>query len=105
MNAHRLLQARTTAPCNIDAWLLPLVFEALEPLQAGVLIWLLEQGGQARSDAMALHFGQTPQQIGSAVSDLRRLGLVTSTPITGESTRATLHRACDWTMEAWTYEP
>lgn len=104
MNANRLLLARSLAPVHgilFDVWLLPLILEAMEPMQAGALIWILEQGGTVRSDQLTAHFGTTPQRIGSAVSDLRKMGLVRSIPITGESTRASLHTAADWLIEVW----
>jgi hypothetical protein len=103
MNAQRLLKARTSAPAcpGFDAWFLALLFDALEPMQAGILIWVLEQGGEARSDAMTAHFKTTPQRVGSAVSDLRRLSLLTSAAIEGEATRATMHRAAAWCREVW----
>lgn len=105
MNAKRLLLARSLAPVHgllFDVWLLPLILEAMEPMQAGILIWILEQGGTVRSDALTAHVGKTPQRVGSAVSDLRKMGLVSSTPITGESTHASLHTATDWLIEVWT---
>jgi hypothetical protein len=105
MNARRLLKARTSAPIGLDfdVWFLPLVLETLEPQQAAILIWLLEHGGSARSDAITSHFKTTPQRAGSAISDLRRLGLLTSQDIPGESTRASQHTAARWAIEAWMF--
>lgn len=104
MNAQRLLKARETAPnpgLLFNVWFLPLLLEALEPMQSAMLIWMLERGGRVRSDDLTAHFDTTPQRAGSVISDLRKLGLVTSTPIVGEPTRASWHRVTGWVLGAW----
>lgn len=100
MNAKRLLEARATAPCPIDTWLLPLILETLEPQQRDIFAWLIRQNGESRSDNLAAHFDLTAQRAGSAMSDLRKLGLVTTHAILGEPTRASRHCVVSWVMEA-----
>lgn len=98
-----LLSARLTAPCAgpaFDAWMLPLVIATLEPMQADILRRIISAGGTLTTEQLCGLLDATPQQVGSAVSDLRKLSLLKSTPIPGGATRATRHVIAAWVLEA-----
>ena len=104
----RLLQARTDAPADIrgpefDAWFWPLILETLEPVQNDLMQWLVlvnHDDALCTSDLCVAARG-TPNQIGAALSDLRKLGLVETTHrVDDDATRRAYHIAVKWVRAA-----
>ncbi len=106
--AHHLIEARQGAPerlkCpDFDAWLFDLLLKALEPFQEDVLLWVVSAGREGIvTNDLCLAAHSTPQRAGSAISDLRKLGLVHShtgdDPRYGKQAR---HFAAAWVSAAF----
>lgn len=105
----KLLQARLAAPIELrgaafDAWFWPLVLDSLEPAQRDILNWLLlgETDDRAMSTAELCEVtGSTYMRIGAAVSDLRKLGLLTTEYRTEGGARHAYHSPVGWVLSAY----
>jgi len=103
--AKRLLDERRGLPSNLrgrdfDAWLIPIILDCLEPFQRQILDVLL----QLPFDEFLTYrqlvdvFESTRPRIGSALSDLSKLGLISR----GDNDEGTIHYAAmPWVLSAW----
>ena len=102
----QLLAARIRAHGHFDAarfdtWILPLLIDSLEPLQAEIVKWLLIGSGPPIPTAELCELlNKTPQQVGSALSDLRKVGLVTTTYRNNDGPRYACHDLVAWMKAA-----
>lgn len=106
--AQRLLQARDCLPmvlCDdvaFDAWFLPLLLDSLEPVQRDVLEWLLVHiDGPVSTPQLCNIVEMSVNRAGAALSDLRMLGLISTTHHMDASGRIAFHAPVDWVQKAW----
>lgn len=102
-----LLEAREDAPARMcgpefDAWLMPLILEALEPVQRDLFEWLLIGSSEEPWSTTDLcdAADTTPTRAGAALSDLRRLGLIETIHKTDEHGKTAYHIAVKWVRQA-----
>lgn len=107
-HAERLIKARSTVPehmrsANFDAWLLPLILDALEPVQRDLMDWLLigeNNHVPVSTNDLCVALETLPTRIGLTLSRLRRIGLVQTTYQTDEHGRSAYHVAVAWVRQA-----
>ena len=104
----KLLGGREKAPDGLggplfDAWLLGLILDSLEPAQRDILEWLLcgEPKQPLCTSDLCVVSHKTPEQMGAALTRLRRLGLIKTHYEVGEDNiRRAYHAPVPWVIAA-----
>jgi hypothetical protein len=107
--AETTIQSRASAPCAgiaFDAWLLRLLFAAVEPQQYEAMMWLLagDWNEPSCTNDLAVMMHATVRQVGSVLSDLRHLGLVETTYRVDPHGRNAYHVTVEWVRRAHAWQ-